>query len=762
MQTRGGNGRSVRFGVFEANLLTGELSKHGIRVRLQDQPFQVLAALVEKQGEVVTREELRLRIWPADTFVDFDNSLNTAVNKLREALGDCASNPRFVETLPRRGYRFLTPVEGDLSPHPPSASDPPLAVGRHWAALTLVTAALSSAALLAIWHGRSSAASASRNSVLIADFMNKTGDPDLDDSIRQGLAMELGDSPYMNVVSDAQVRQTLVNMGRAPEEHLNLDLAREVCTRENARALVVGEIAPLGSSFVLTIDSLNCATGETLSRDQVSANRKEDVLNSLCKLSQHLRTKLGESLASVQQFDVHIQDVTTSSLEALKAYSLGVRQRGLGGHDLAARPYFLHAITLDPNFAMAYAQLGVIYSNLGEEEKSAEYAKKAYDLRGLAHGAEGLYVISNYQFSVTGDLEQAAATLELWRQTYPQQLVPLINLGVAYLSMGKFEKAEEFSRQALAIQPGEHISLCALALEELALGRSQEARSLREKLAAETDDSDANTFLFKIAFLQGDSAAITRQLDWARSHPRSFDFLRTEAEVAAFSGKWTEAQKLFDQAQISAETDKFSGAAARVVAERSLWAAELGDTREARRSAAAAVAHPGAQRSIVLAAAALARAGDAPRAQSLMDQLTKRYPASTLITKAWLPAIRAQIETARGNPERAIELLAPAALYEMSPELDFYPLLSRGEAFLANGQTKDAVAQFQNIINHRGVAPSSPLYPLAFLGLARANSLAGDAAASKKAYEALFAFWKDADPDLPVLQQAKAEYAKLN
>jgi DNA-binding winged helix-turn-helix (wHTH) protein/tetratricopeptide (TPR) repeat protein len=761
--------------MFSIDLDAGELRKQGHRIRLQEQPFQVLAMFLERPGEVVTREELHKGLWPADTFVDFDHGLNIAINKLREALGDSAEEPRFIETLPRRGYRFIAKVDGA---EPQEASSSPVLFARRGARLwisVLATAAAITVLFVAVrWiHLRRAQALTERDSILLADFANTTGESAFDGTLKQALAVHLGQSPFLNIFPEERARQTLRYMGRSPDEPVTASVARQICERQGIKALLAGSISSLGSHYVVALEAVNCRTGDSLAREQIEVASKEEVLRGLGNSASRLREKLGESLSLIQKFDAPIEQATTSSLDALKTFTLGEEQRARG-LDSKSIPFFKHSIELDPNFALAYARLGQIYMNLGEGDLGLEHAKKAFELRERVSGREKLYIASHYYDSVTGEIDKAIETYEIWTRTYPRDWLAHCNLAFAYDGVGEYERAVEAAQEALRLSPGSSFPHEILAQASMHLNRFGEAKAICERAIAEKHDSPyIHVVLYTIAFVDRDRAAMLRESEWAMGKPGSKGpMLHVQALGAAALGQLQRARELFDRAVEEAQRDGLKEYAASIAAREALTEAEFGNYRQARERATAALAMARGKSIDAPASLALVRSGDTHRAQALIDEIARRSPLDTEVNKVILPGVRAAVETKRSNPVKAIELLRPAAPYELGSNANasYHQLASataftvaylRGEAYLQARAGTGAVAEFQKIVDHRGVGPVSPHYALAHLGLARAYALTGDTAKSRQAYEDFLDLWKDADPSIPILQEAKTEYVKV-
>jgi eukaryotic-like serine/threonine-protein kinase len=781
--TQTSNPRRIRFGIFEADLSAGELRKGGSKIRLQDQPFRILAMLLERPGEIITREDLRSRLWPGDTFVDFEHGVNSGVARLRDALGDSADNPRYIETLPRRGYRLLVSVEGSpqavqanpavidgSSPIDPQPAPPSLPGVAHaqfpWRrSLALAIVGVVVLSLGGYLYLRPAHALTETDTIVLADFTNSTSDPVFDNTLRQALEVKLIDSPFLNIVPEDRMRDTLRFMGRSPDERLTTATAREVCQRLSSKAMLSGSITQLDDHYSLLLEATNCATSDLLARAGAEAIGKGGVLKALDGTAMDIRRKLGESLSSIKKNDVPIEQATTTSLEGLKAFSLGqaARNRGMESESV---PYFQNAIELDPNFAMAYAVLGQEYSNLGENALSVDYTQKAFDRRERASERENLYISSHFYENVTRDLDRTTQIYELWRNTYPRDVVPAINLGALYLSLGHPDKAVAELLDARRLDPGSAFVYGNLIFAYLGLNRLDEAKATFDQaIARGLDAADFHIGRYIVAFLEGDAQTMRQQMAWAADKPNSGGLLEFDASAAAYTGHLRNAEGLFQQAEDSARRYGRKESAAEAQAFAALVEAEFGRPDGARNLAKASLNGVDGPEAQSIAALALARSGDASDADTIATDLAQRHPSDTLFNALDLPTIRAAIELSRGNPGGAIRLLQPALPFDLSKGLhvtSLYAPYLRGQAYLRAGDGKAAEGEFQKLVDHRGIAAGRPYAALAILGLARARSLAGNSPASRMAYQDFLALWKDADPEIPVLQQARAEYSRLH
>jgi eukaryotic-like serine/threonine-protein kinase len=652
-----------------------------------------------------------------------------------------------------------------------SAAGPSMATRARWKILVpavVVIVALIAATLY--WRSRSAASVATpatlteKDTVVLADFDNKTGDAVFDDALKQALAVQLGQSPFINILSDRKVSETLRLMGSQPGAHITTDVARELCVRTGSKAIVLGSISNLGGQYVIGVDAVGCSNGDTLAKEQEEAASKQDVLKALSKAAASLRTKLGESLASVQKFDVPVE-ATTPSLEALKAYSMGITTGRTKG-DAEAIPFMKRAIELDPNFAMAYVGLAVEYSNLGRASLAAENAKRAYDLRDRVSERERYRISAFYFQYVTGEVEKATEAYELWAKSYPRDQVPHGNLGFIYSALGQYDKAITETELQQQLEPT-IVGYGNLAGTYINLNRLQEARqTLAEAQQKKFDGFVIRGNLYVLAFLSGDTADMERQVAWGAGRPGEEDqLLNNHSDTQAYYGRLEQARDLARRAADSAVRSDAKETGAQWIAFQAVREAEMGNVTAARQSITRALALAPGRDVKVVSALVLARTGETSQSKTILEALQKSEPTNTYLKVYWFPVIEASLALDQEAPDRAIIALEPSLPYELGgppPGISMYPPYVRGLAYLAQKNGPAAVAEFQKFLDHTGIVQNFLLGSLAHLQLGRAYVISGDAAKAKAAYQDFLTLWKDADPGIPILTEAKAEYAKLH
>src|SRR6266851_3586339 len=755
----------LRFGVFEVDLRGGEVRKQGVRIKLQEQPFHVLTVLLQRPGEVVTREELRSENWPADTFVDFDNSLNTAINKLREALGDSADNPRFIETLPRRGYRFIAPVtgvDGTTRGTTTGASAPWRPSSRKIVVTATIGVLAAGIAGGLLWRARQARRLTEKDTIVLGDFANSTGDAVFDGTLREGLSVELEQSPFLNLVSKEEIRETLQMMERPANTRLTPEITREVCQRTSSAAALDGSIALIGSRYTLILKAVNCANGDLLASTEAQANDKSHVLDALGKAASEMRRKLGESLSTLQKYNTPLEQATTPSLEALQAYTLG----GKSGDFPTAIPFLQRAIQLDPDFAMAYDQLGGAYQSIGETTMGAENMRRAFELRGRVSQLEKLAIEGDYYRGVTGNMLNAKRSYALGEQIYPREPFFRGGLGLIYMALGQHESALKEHQEVLRLSPYDSVAFRFVAYTYLLLDRVEDAAATAREARAKGLDSALGPTVYSIAFYQNDASEMARQVAAAAGKTGEEDLLLAlEADTAAYFGHLGRARELSRQASNSAKRAGEKETSATYEAVAALREGLFGNANQAGQRTALAKERSGGPDKYYAVVLALAYTGDANGVQRLVEDFNKRFPEDT--TVQYLSTLRAKLALLHSNPQQALSDLELAAPYELgTPAIGFYnwpnlyPVYVRGEAYLAAHKGSEAAAEFQKILDHRGTVLNEPIGALAHLQLGRAYAMQGDTAKSRAAYQDFLTLWKDADPNIPILLEAKAEYAK--
>jgi serine/threonine protein kinase/tetratricopeptide (TPR) repeat protein len=643
---------------------------------------------------------------------------------------------------------------------PPVAPSSKRGVWYALAALLVIAAAVG-----IFFHSRKSQSLTEKDSILLTDFVNTTGDSVFDGTLNQALAVQLEQSPYLNLVPESRIRESLQFMGRKPDEHITSDVGREICLRDGIKAMLSGSIASLGNHYAITLVAVNAQTGDSLAREQAEADSKEQVLKTLDQAATNLRKKMGESLASVNQFATPLEQATTSSLEALKEYSQGHAEH-LTTDDTAALPHLKRAVELDPNFAMAHATLGIAYSNLTQPQQANAELKKAYELRDRASQHEQFYIMGHYYDEVTLDLEKALALYAQWSQTYPRDSSPLDNSALAYGTIGQFQKAVDAASQALRIDPQDAYAYQNLALAYESLNRFDEAKSIAEQaLAKKFAGPGILITLSDVAFIRGDWAAYDREIARSVGTPNEGFMLFWKAAGQAALGKVKASHETFERARSELMKAGLQDFAAAVFAIEASQDAGLGYPQADTRAKAAKALEISKELNVrSLASVAFALAGDIGKSKSMMDDLNREFPDNRWLQLVSTPMSRAVQELQQNHPSEAVATLEALRPYEMGagPNGTLFDVnYVRGLAYLRLQDGVKAAAEFQKILDHQGVAPNSYEFYVAHLNLGRAYVLQGDKAKARTAYQDFFAAWKDADPDVPILLQAKSEYAKL-
>jgi eukaryotic-like serine/threonine-protein kinase len=742
---------------------------------LTPKAFETLLLLVENRDRAMLKDELMRRLWP-ESFVE-DSNLSQTIFVLRKILGDTAQDQRYIVTVRGTGYRFAEPVrenkkEEEKNSQPSQNPTVDGAIGsqsksasvRSWRVL-LVYALLGIAVVASVsyWRLHSSGPLTGKDTILLADFDNSTGDPVFDGTLRQALAIQLEQSPFLKVLSDQRTNATLKLMNRAPGERLTRAVALEVCQRENIKAVLAGSIASIGKQYLLNLEAINCESGETFASQQARSDSREGVLDGLSQSATQMRAQLGESLASIGKFDRPLREVTTSSLEALKAFTTGAQMIREGRDEAAAAALFQRAIELDPNFAAADNYLAIFYDHLGEEEKAALYQTRAYELRDRVSEREKLLVTSGYYWIVAGDLDKERETDQLWSTEYPRDYLPLQDLGEIYsMYLGQYEKAAELYKEGWQLEPKQPNSPRSLAYCYLALNRTQEARELLDRALENTYDSwSVYAARYAAAAMQGDNPALESERRWSAAQPATANIADAIWAEAVQRGRMKEARKIADRQTEEMRAAGYKEGASLSAAGFASAEALFGEYGEARKHAALSSALFHSRANLETVALAMALSGDTRQAQKIIDELKSKHPSDTVLQQIMVPLVKAANDISQDHPEKAIVALEPARRYEAGAYYGFSIVYLRGLAHLKNHQQTEAIADFQGIIDHRGISPLAQQWVLAHLGRARAQASSGEIARARSSYQNFFTLLADGDPDIPILKQAKAEYAKL-
>jgi DNA-binding winged helix-turn-helix (wHTH) protein len=790
--------QTIRFGPFELDTAACVLRVAGVARTLAPQPFRVLVLLTERAGELVTRQEIRQCLWGERKYVDVDSGINFCVNQIRSALRDPAEVSQFIKTLPRRGYCFVAPVTHgptvsgavrapplpdvtELCKPPPTvvvdralAPRPAIAGTRRYAhGRTLLRAITAMALIAGISAPMSSRHAApqfearfsSQDVVVVADFTNTTGETLFDDTLTHVLSMELGQSPFVNVMSVSKVRARMQMMGLAGTERITPEIARELCVRAGAKAAMDGTVSSLGSHYAVTLNAIECESGAALNEEHGEADRREDVLRVLSAAASRLRRGLGESLPSVQKFDVPA-DATTSSLEALKSFTTGLRVLTARG-DAPSIPFFKRALELDPRFALADAALAARYSNLAEPSFALQYARAAFELRDRVTEPERLLIGARY-LRLTGEVEKLTQLLEMWKSEYPRDERPYGSLGANYIYIGAYAKAVNEFEQEIGITATDVSAYENLADAYLALNRPDDAQvTLNAASAHHLDSAALRRVRYRLAFLRRDSLQMDSQVDWAIGKPGAEDvLLSAQADTEAYFGRLANARRVSRRAVDAAVRSDLRETGALWLAQAALREAEYGERLQASSDIHRALSLSDGRNLKVLAALTFARVGDSRKAKSMAADLEQNFANNTVLIAYRMPSVNAAIALGQRNPRKALEYLEIAEASELGQPTPtglapLYPVYLRGQAYLALKDGPAAAAEFQKILDHPGIALASPLAPLAQLGCAQAAVMSNDTDAARSAYRALLLLWKDADAGLAPLNAARAELTAL-
>lgn len=760
-----------RFDEFEVDDREFRLSSGGAPVQLEPKVLRLLLCLIENRNRLVRKQELLDKVWP-DAAVT-ENALTRAIGLLRKALNDDSHLPRFLETVPTAGYRFIanvTVVESNNSVLEPIAAPKQASTtatdATKFRASTRWVIASSILALVAVGTGLSlflrhrKPVPTEKATVVLANFDNSTGDPVFDSTLRQSLATQFDQPPFVTM-TDEHIQGVLRMMGQPAGARLTPAIAREICVRTSSAVALDGSIAPIGAQYVLGLRSTDCRSGKIIAQEQVQAARKEDVLSTLDHISRSSKVRIRDSLAGGKMYDNPIFEATTPSIEALTFYTLG-RKKAYAGQTSAALLFLSRAIEVDPNFASAYTSIALVYSSLEEPERAAEAIRKSYGLRdGLNEGERQVSEV-NYYVLATGELERAEQPLKILEEAYPQAPQPRYNLGGIYRRLGDPQKAMKELSEALRLEPTNPFNYENLAADYVSLNRFDEADTLYKQAETRglvTEGSARSRYL--LAFLKGDEAQMARFVSSTVGKPVDEDaMLAAQADTAAWYGKLNDARSLTGRAIESAHRNDLPEPAGAYEAELALFEVDSGNLKQGRVDAYAAIKLSPTRNVQEMTALALARAGDTAAAEKLAAELAKIYPADTLLHRYWLPLIQAAVALQHKDPSRAVQLLQTTTSVELSRP-SMFPVYLRGEAYLMLHDGKHAAAEFQKYIDHRGLVRNWPWGALAHFGLARAYAMQDDTTKARAAHQDFLTLWKDADPDLPILKRARAEYSKL-
>lgn len=743
-------------------------------VQLTPKAIETLLVLVENRDRVVSKNDLMKKLWP-DSFVE-ESNLSQNIFVLRRALGDSTQERRYILTVPGKGYQFTETVqEVGEDPEPEALMveshslarvivEQPVRQSRWlWAIATLVVVVMGWVGVRYVRNVRA-AKLQPNDTIVLGDFANSTGDPVFDDTLKQGLTLTLRQSPFLNLLPQSKISKTLHLMTRDSRASLTPELVNEVCQRAGSKAYVAGAIGSLGSEYVLGLKAVNCHTGDMLAEEQATAGRKEDVLVVLGSAATKLRSKLGESLTTIKEFDVPLTEATTSSLEALREYSQGLRIWYSAGENDAV-PHLKRAVELDPNFASAYSSLGTVYRNLGLPTQAAVYMLKAHELRDRASERERLYIEGHYYTEVTGELEKSIAVYKQWIQEYPTEVTPHTNVANNYQELGGPENALPERLRALQLEPNGVLIYENLALTYSSLNRLDDAlATVNQGFARQLDDVTLHLLLMQLSFMRGDLATAQQQFEWGMKQAGSEDsFFGMQSDFESYSGHLVKARELTRRAVQAALQGGSKDSAAFWQAQGAWREAEMENLSEATKQAEAAVNTSHDRFVMILAALTLARTGKYTRTKELVDQLDRDFPHGTMMQFYYLPSIRSLIDLSRQDGEKALQSLLPAGEHDMSfvmPLPSQLPPYLRGRALLETHRGTEATVEFQKVLSHRAMVNFFSVNAVN-LELGRAYAMAGDKVSAKKAYQDFFAVWKDADKDIPLLKTAQVEFAKL-
>ncbi|MGD0444852.1 MAG: winged helix-turn-helix domain-containing protein [Edaphobacter sp.] len=784
------------FGPFDLDAEQRLVRRSGTKIALPPKAFDLLLYLVQNPLRPLTKEELLRAVWP-DSFVE-EGNLTQNIFLLRKALSTSRDDFRYIVTLPGRGYQFATAVElvnqspltepaqpeaagmdsiparstmprlvseengdsgasvpADTSSKPPA---PPVSQRHPMRWLAVAASVILALTAGSFFWWRSLRPPSRSQAIVLADFDNRTADGSFDVVLKKALEIDLAQSPYLDVMSERETGDMLQLMGRKPDAELTPDVAKEICLRDNRQVMVNGSIANLGREYLLTLEATDCISGKKLTEAKAEAASKEAVLAALDSTADRLRHDLGESAKSVERFQVPIAQATTSSLEALKAYSIGEDMLGrLGKDEIETLPVFQRAVELDPDFAMANAAIATDYNNLNEQKLAQPFYQKAFELSGRVSEKERLYIRAHYYADSQKDLDQGIKEYRLWAETYPRDWGPWLNIAKAYTQMGQYASAVAAGEQALRLDANRGINYSVLARAYMNSNRYADAKStVLHAEAIGKDSNDLHCLLFELAFLEGDKATMAHEVALTHGKPSEWRALDVQAFAAAAAGMYRQAEQLFRSAHSIAEHENLAESADGILIDQASVETAFGMPIAAGATLSRVRREDTDSPDFALLSAQL---GDISFAERLLAQYSATDHPSTLTRYVYAPRLRAEIALQQKKPLDAIAALEPATPYELAGGLIAFT--QRGEAYRRSGDNQNAAAEYKNILAHRGLNPLSPLFLLAHLELGRVEAPTGNIQGSRSEYEKLFVLWKDADKDLPVLMTARREYAEL-
>jgi len=758
----------VRFGAFDLDLNTGELrsieaSDPNNKVLLREQVFQVLRMLLEREGEIVTREEIKEKLWVNDTVVDFDHSINATIKTLRRTLGDSAADPRYIETLARRGYRLMpaieylerapgtAPVDVAAEIHPPR---------RLWA---LVAGTLLAIGALSVWRYevyRHRITLAPTDAIVLADIDNRTNDPVFDDALNTALRYEMEQTPYLNLLGLDKTYATLGQPKLALTTEITPEIARQICSKTNSRMVISDSIADAGNRYHLEIRALDCGSGATLAEERTDISARNQVVHELGATAVRLRKKLGEPAESLARFNQPLEKALSASLEALQTGAEGTKLF-LAGDPEAALPLYQRGIELDPELALTYEGIGMANGVLGHYDLMADAVTRAYQLRDRMTEKDRLNAEYLYYSGVTGELDKSYSVLLRSLELFPRNVFFHTNLAHTLFKLGQVKRAADLEDETARLEPSS-LYFAWAALDDIIASRFNEARSwLAQAEALKFDSPELRIQRSRMTFIDGDRGALNRIFEDEAHGPSRVVFLRDRSKFEAQQGHFDSADRLRLQAsKLSSDPEDIS----RALVLSALRNAEAGSVIQARKNQDHALQSKLERNLRMILALSLARSGRTDEANRLADEVSQEAPLDTIVQKYLVPTVRAAVKLQRHEPQAAIDLLRESVQYDLAFTQSFdylYPAYIRGQAYLESGEGQSAAHEFQKLIDNPGLCWGYMTGPLARLQLGRAQRLMGDNESARKSYEEFLNIWKDADADLPIYRQAKAEYAQL-